>query len=499
MAPSRAPPSPSVIGVKRLVRPLTVVLGVLIALGGGAIVVVRASAAHSPAKVSAVTHGSTSAQLPGTGSTGPGNDAATAFATGSGVTTTTVRPSVPTSASAPPASPPTTTFSSTLDAAVAGTNSCVLVEDGNGQTLYQHRADIPLIPASTQKLLVGEAALVTLGPDYRFTTRVMASSAPVNGKVAALWLVGSGDPLLATPEFIAYNAGRARVAGYPWTPLANLASSVAAAGITQVPGGVRGDDSFEDKLRFLPVWPALYQQQQQIGLLSALSVNEGVQFTPPTLTLAQDPPNYAASELARLLQLRQVPVGSQPDQTVPAGAVVLASVQSAPLSQIVEAMIRASDNWIAELLTRAIDKASGGSGTTAGGVAVVLRNAAQFGIPLTGVHMDDGSGLSRTDRATCRELLAALALGNQAPFSPTLTGLAVAGQTGTMAARYRGTPEAGRLRAKTGSLDGVGAMVGLITVTTPLRFAFIENDATSETVLIQKQDALVAALATFHG
>jgi D-alanyl-D-alanine carboxypeptidase/D-alanyl-D-alanine-endopeptidase (penicillin-binding protein 4) len=386
-----------------------------------------------------------------------------------------------------------------LDGAVVGTTTCLSVEDGSGRILYQHQPDAPLIPASTQKLLVAEAALATLGPNYRFTTSVKAPAAPVKGQVAALWLVGNGDPLLATPEFIASTVGRVRVADYPWTPLVSLADALVAAGVKAVPGGVRGDDSAEDRLRFLPVWPALYQQQSQVGLLSALSVNEGIQFTPPKSTLAQDPPAYAASELARLLQSHQLPIGSQPDQAAPAGAVVLASVSSAPVSQIVEAMLRASDNWIAELLVRAIDKATGGSGTTAGGVRTVLQLATAAGIPMSGAHMDDGSGLSRTDRATCRELLAALDVASRPANAAVIAGLAVAGETGTLAARYRGSPIAGKLQAKTGSLDNAGGMVGIETVGAPVRFAFLDNDVQSDTALLAREDAIVGALAAYPG
>jgi D-alanyl-D-alanine carboxypeptidase/D-alanyl-D-alanine-endopeptidase (penicillin-binding protein 4) len=321
----------------------------------------------------------------------------------------------------------------------------------------------------------------------------------VNGQVSAIWLVGRGDPLLAAPEFVASTAGQVRVAGYPWTSLATLADELAAAGITAVPGGVRGDDGYEDRLRFLPVWPALYEQQKQIGLLSALSVNEGIQFAPPQSSLAQDPPNYAAAELARLLGQRHVAAAAGPDQSAPAGAVVLASVSSAPLSQIVEAMLRASDNWIAELLVRAMDKAGGGAGTTAGGLAIVRRQAAAAGIPLGGVQMDDGSGLSRTDRSSCRALLAALDLGNQPAFAPIMAGLPVAAESGTLALRYRGSPLAGRLQAKTGSLDNAGGMVGVLSGAAPVRFAFLDNDVETDTALLAKEDAVVAAMAPYAG
>ena len=154
------------------------------------------------------------------------------------------------------------------------------------------------------------AALNVLGPDYRFVTQVLAPAEPVAGRVDALWLRGGGDPLLASPEYIAYQATRARVSGYPWTSLDAVADAVIGAGITTVPGGIRGDDSRYDQLRFLPVWPVSYRQDQEVGALTALPLNEGVQTWKPISTLSTDPPAFAASELARLLTAKHVGIGA---------------------------------------------------------------------------------------------------------------------------------------------------------------------------------------------
>ncbi|MDP9072772.1 MAG: D-alanyl-D-alanine carboxypeptidase/D-alanyl-D-alanine-endopeptidase [Actinomycetota bacterium] len=466
----------------RLLRLLVVAVSALIVLAGGAVVVGQTSSrgasgsAPTTSELTVASTASTSGSRPGP--TTP-------------IPSTTVAPR-------PNLAPPLANLSARLDAALAGTTSCLVVEDSNGLLLYQHQPDTALIPASTQKLLVAAAALTILGPNFHFVTQVVAPAAPVAGQVANLWLVGGGDPVLATPEAIAFQAGRARVTGYQWTPLSGLADRLAAAGIRSVPGGIRGDDSHLDRLRFLPIWPAIYRTTQEVGLLSALSVNEGVQTLTPKVTLAADPPGFAASELARLLGQRHVVVGaSGQDQTAPANGVVVATLQSAPLSQIIESMIRASDNWIAELVVRQIDRATGGTGTTAGGLAQVMAQAAAAGVPTAGTHMDDGSGLSHTDRATCQELLAALDLGNQATFAPLLSGLAVAGQTGTLAARYNHTAIAGKLRAKTGSLDNAGGLVGVLSVGPTLRFAYLANQVSSESDLYTHEDQVVAALATY--
>ena len=482
--------------MRRFTRPLTAVIVLLVVLAAGGVVAVATSGD---------SHGRVAARAPGTVA-----PATPTLTVPDPAPLTTLAPAVPATAAAGPgtsstgpattAATPLAKLTAGLDAAIAGSTACLIGEDSGGRPLYQHLPDLALAPASTQKLLVATAALNTLGPDYRFTTSVVAPAAPAAGQVRQLWLVGNGDPLLATSEFTASLTGRARVAGYPWTPLPALADAVAGAGVVSVPGGIHGDDSHLDRLRFLPVWPPAYQTQQEIGLLSALSLNEGIQTTAPRLTLAEDPPAFAVSELTRLLAARHVAAGPPgADQTAPAAGMVIATVSSAPLSQIIEVMLRASDNWIAELLVRQLDRAAGGAGTTAGGLAIVMRAAAALGVPLGAARMDDGSGLSPTDRATCRELLAVLDLSGRPGFSPILNGLPVAGATGTLAGRYQTPPVAGRLRAKTGSIANAVGMVGIVSVGAPLHFALLVNQVEPEPALYAEEDAVVAALAGYRG
>jgi D-alanyl-D-alanine carboxypeptidase/D-alanyl-D-alanine-endopeptidase (penicillin-binding protein 4) len=384
-----------------------------------------------------------------------------------------------------------------LDAALAATNACLVVADGS-TPLYSHQAALALAPASTEKLLVAAAALRVLGPDFRFVTQVRAPAAPAGGKVGWLWLVGSGDALLATPEWMAFQAPHARDGAYPWTPLGSLADSLVAAGIRNVAGGIKGDDSELDRLRFLPAWPASYEKDMEVGALSALTLNEGFQQWTPVPVLAADPPAYASSELARLLAARHVVVGpSGGDQTAPPGSVVVAQLQSAPLTQIIQIMLTASDNLIAELLVRQIDRHSGRTGTTPGGVAAVMQQAAGLGVPTAGAVMLDGSGLAPGNRATCTELLAALDVGGRPGFEAIANGLAIAGTTGTLVNRFVGSPVAGRLRAKTGSIANAGGMVGVLALTRPLRFALLVNQPLTYAQLLEKEDAVVAALSTY--
>jgi D-alanyl-D-alanine carboxypeptidase/D-alanyl-D-alanine-endopeptidase (penicillin-binding protein 4) len=160
-------------------------------------------------------------------------------------------------------------------------------------------------------------------------------------------------------------------------------------------------------------------------------------------------------------------------------------------------MLRSSDNLAAELLVKEMDKKAGGTGTTAGGLGVVAATVQRLGIPTAGLSMGDGSGLDPGDRTTCSALLAALDMGDQPLFTPLVTGLAVAGRSGTLVNRFRGTPLAGHLMAKTGSIDCAVAMVGRLDLKRPLHFALIVNGPCDYNTAIAYEDRVANALATY--
>lgn len=414
----------------------------------------------------------------------------------------TVVTTAPTTAEPPPtsAAPSTTAegaLSARLDAVLFNTDSCLLVSsDATGAILYDHRGGTALTPASSQKLLVAAAALDRLGPNYRFTTTVVATRHPTSGEVDDLWLVGSGDPVLSSPEFAAeLTRDPLTAAGFPTTSMDALAAGLASAGVRRVANGIHGDDSRYERLRYLPSWPALYQTEGDIGPLGALEVDHGLDRWHPDVVTA-DPAGHAAGVLARLLALHGVAANQGADADAPSGGVVLASVESPPLWQIVGAMLRSSDNMIAELLVREIDRQAGGRGTTAGGIALVSSAVARLGVPVDGLHLVDGSGLDPGNRASCRTLLGAFDLGDRSRFASMRTGLAVAGQSGTLVNRFLGTPVAGHLQAKTGFIDGANALVGRLDggVGPPLRFALIANGSFPYRVGAALEDRVVAAL-----
>jgi D-alanyl-D-alanine carboxypeptidase/D-alanyl-D-alanine-endopeptidase (penicillin-binding protein 4) len=102
-------------------------------------------------------------------------------------------------------------------------------------------------------------------------------------------------------------------------------------------------------------------------------------------------------------------------------------------------------------------------------------------VPLADGALKDGSGLDRGNRVTCTDLVATLALADRPELATISTGLPVAAQTGTLFDEFVGSPLAGRFRGKTGSLDGVTGLTGLVDLGRTIRFAFIDNGQFSET------------------
>jgi D-alanyl-D-alanine carboxypeptidase/D-alanyl-D-alanine-endopeptidase (penicillin-binding protein 4) len=374
--------------------------------------------------------------------------------------------------------------------------SCLVVKDGD-TTVYNRAGDLALAPASTQKLLVAAAALDRLGPDFRFETTVVAPAAPQDGAVDALWFVGGGDPMLGTPEYAGHLAGQPRTVGTPLTPLAAVVDQLTAAGVRSVRNGVHGDDSRYNGPQWLPGWKPIYRDEADVPLLSALTVDGGLDHWNPSEVIAANPTAMSAAQLARLLQGRGVSAGAAQNQFRPANGVVLARVPSAPLAQIVASMLRSSDNLAAELIVRELDRKTGGAGTTIGGLAVVAASAAHLGIPVGGLQMGDGSGLDPNNRVSCASLLGALDLGSRPGFDAIGAGLAVAGRSGTLVKRFGGTPLAGHLFAKTGWIDCAAGMTGRIDLKRPVRFSLIINGPCNWDAAQALEDRTALAIAAF--
>lgn len=361
--------------------------------------------------------------------------------------------------------------------AVQPPDTCLAVEGDDGDVRFDHRSDVSLVPASTAKLLTATAAIRELGEDHRFRTVLSATATPAGEVVPGdLVLIGGGDPLLASPDY----AARFRRQPQTFTDLDSLAAQVVEAGIRRVDGAVVGDEGRYDRERYVASWPRRYVDQDQIGPLSALSVNDGfaeyplAPDAPGDLVAAEDPAVDAAAVLTRLLEARGVDVAGPPRSgPSPEGATELAAVESVPVREVVAQMLRESDNSTAELLLKELGHAAGDP-STEGGRRVTTAALGGAAIDAGGVVVADGSGLSLDNRLTCGLLVELLTASPEAAILDD--GLPVAGQTGTLAERFDGTELDGVLRAKTGTLNSVTALAGVVEDDdAPLTFALVVN------------------------
>jgi len=372
-------------------------------------------------------------------------------------------------------------------AGVLPADSCLVVE-ADGRPIVAHRPEEAVTPASTEKVLTAAAALVALGPDFRYRTKVEAAAPPAGGVVAGnLYLVGGGDPVLTTDAYAALTTQQ----GVANTRLEELADAVVDAGVTQVRGSVVGDDSRYSAARYVADWPSRYIDQNQTGPLSALSVNDGFESFPTTadpgapIRPSPQPAGRAAATFTVLLRERGVEVvGGPTTGPTPADTVTVARKRSKPLPEILAQLLTFSDNHTAELVLREVGLAQRGEGTTTAGAAAVEQVLGDAGLVAGPADAVDGSGLAESNRLTCATLV------NTLEAKPALIGgLATGGEPGTLAT-FAGTPLDGRLHAKTGSLNHVRALAGVVDLLEggdQLTFAYVINNPPFITA---EQDAL---------
>ncbi len=246
-----------------------------------------------------------------------------------------------------------------LDAVPEG--SCVAI-DIEGERFADLRADLPVIPASNQKLLVAAVALDVLGEDHRFHTELRGAQ-PVDGVITGdVYLVGGGDPLLVTADYVdplpmpAFNTTSLdAMPAFNTTSLDVIADALQAAGVTQIVGDVVGDGSRYDDEFVVPSWGPEHVLGAEAGPYDALMVNDGRTFADSTIGF--NPNQSAARQFIRLLQARNIAVtGRSRNGAAPAdGSVtVLGGVDSAPLADVVDELLQTSDNNTAELLVKEI-------------------------------------------------------------------------------------------------------------------------------------------------
>jgi D-alanyl-D-alanine carboxypeptidase/D-alanyl-D-alanine-endopeptidase (penicillin-binding protein 4) len=349
--------------------------------------------------------------------------------------------------------------------------TAVVADPGSGRVLFSQDGDSPSAPASTAKLATAVAALGTLGPGARFTTRVVEGGAPGPQVI----LVGGGDPTLA--------AGRFPASDYPQpATLQALAAATARALRARHRHTITlgYDTSLYSGPGLAPGWSESYVSTGNVTDITSLEVDQGRllpdglpqdtddpgNLSPRSLTPAAD----AAHAFARFLGQDGIRIrGSAQTATAPRGATQIASVSSPPLTAMVEQMLTESNNVIAENLARHVAITTGLPATFSGAAQAVMTVVRRLGAG-TGVHLVDGSGLSPDDRIPAATLVRLVSLAASAAhpgLRAVIAGLPVAGFSGTLSSGQSvfgniAADARGMVRAKTGNLDTVVSLAGLV-------------------------------------
>ena len=268
-----------------------------------------------------------------------------------------------------------------------------------GETGIRVEADGGVSAGDMQRVLVAGVALEVLGAEYRFETSLHADSfdGPVIGD---LYLVGGGDPMLATSDF----ADEFRSVPRWWTPVEALADALVLLGVERVAGDVVGDGTrYDDDLRPAD-WPAEVSLVDA-GRVDALMIDRGRLSTSPG-NVAFDPVQAAARTMVDLLRERGVVVEGFPRTgTMPTDVPAVATVRGEPLPRVLAGMLASDDPDIAESVLKEIGVRTSGRGTRADGAAAIAGAVAAWGA--AGVALTDGSGLGPENRVSCGALLSA--------------------------------------------------------------------------------------------
>jgi D-alanyl-D-alanine carboxypeptidase/D-alanyl-D-alanine-endopeptidase (penicillin-binding protein 4) len=356
-----------------------------------------------------------------------------------------------------------------------------------GAQLWAQAADVPMQPASTNKVLTTAAALLALDRDARLTTRVMASGQP-----GVVVLKGGGDPTLSAAP-----AGQDT-----WykdaARITDLADQVRRSGTNVT--AVQVDVSAYSGPTMAPGWDPSDIDGGDIAPMEAVMLDGGrTQPVSVESRRSTTPALDAGRALALALKVDPATVTVLPSGL--RGGQEIASAQSPPLIERLRQMMSESDNVMAESIGREVAAEQTRPQSFDGAVQAVLSQLDKGKIDTGGARLLDSSGLSVDDRLTAETLdgvVNAAAGSDQPNLRPLLDLLPIAGGSGTLSNRYldsdAGRAALGYLRAKTGSLTGTNSLAGIVTDASGrvLTFAFLSNNAgpTGRTAI----DALSAVL-----
>jgi D-alanyl-D-alanine carboxypeptidase/D-alanyl-D-alanine-endopeptidase (penicillin-binding protein 4) len=417
----------------------------------------------------------------------------------------------------------------------------VLVVDTRGDTLYSRNAGKLFMPASNQKILTSATALSLLGPDYRYRTSFVAHGPVVNGVLQGdLGVVGRGDPSVSdhmrgdamgplreiADSLVARGIRSIRgkvvaegnlfpdaVLGFGWSwsdleddysaPIDELLFNEGFTNIL-VRAGQRAGDSVRIETRPTKSWPRVRVSAVTVGPVIAPLDTTLPRPPRPELTLQKDTltgdvlvggsivagdsatlvVTHRDPDLAYIAAFREALAErgiTTTNDALPGGTIAdtLVTLVSPPLREILPPFMKPSQNQIGEMLFKTIGLERGGAGTASAARAVVEKQLVTWGATPSGFVVRDGSGLSRYDYVSPETIVHVLdAMRKDTAFGVFYESLPIAGVDGTIRSRMRGTPAAGNVRAKTGSVAQARSLSGYVRTLTgdTLMFSILANN-----------------------
>jgi D-alanyl-D-alanine carboxypeptidase/D-alanyl-D-alanine-endopeptidase (penicillin-binding protein 4) len=409
-----------------------------------------------------------------------------------------------------------------------------VVNARTGEELYARDADRILLPASTMKVVTTAAALRTLGPAYTFDTEILHTGTLRDDGVLEgdLYVRGGGDPTLVLErlwklvwelhlegvrkiegdvvfddDLFDFDAGipgwdkaldKANGPSY-FPPLGALSLNYNTVAIYVAPGEEPGAPARLE----LETPSGVIELVNEVTTGSAhgrhwLEIErelEGVKtrFTLRGVVPAEsgarryyrsvgDPTAYFTGAFASLCKQQGIKVGGHYiDGSTPEDATLLLRQSSPSLGVILQTVDKHSNNFMAEIVLKAMGAAAHGApGTTEKGLEVVRGYLEELGLDLEGTALVNGSGLTR-EGGVRPELLTAVLLDmheDREVGAEFRAALAIGGLDGTLRSRFAEEEQVGRVRGKTGSLNGVHCLTGYVDGADGevYAFAFLVND-----------------------
>ncbi|MEU6073368.1 D-alanyl-D-alanine carboxypeptidase/D-alanyl-D-alanine-endopeptidase [Micromonospora sp. NPDC047074] len=448
------------------------------------------------------------------------------------------------------------------DSRLDGAQVSVVVKDAStGATVYHRNGERRLVPASNTKLLTSAAALELLGPGHRFSTEVRTGGTRRAGLVSGdLYLRGGGDPTMLAADYDAL-AAQVAAAGVR-VVTGNLVADDTRYDSTRLGPDWTWDDEpyyYAAQVSALTVAPDTDYDAGTVIVQAAPGASVGarpvVSTAPATGYLKIDnraetvaggqtsisferrhgsntvvvtgqialgaastsdwvsvwePTGYAADVFRSALRRHGVRVLGRTvlGRATPEGTAEVARHRSMPLAELMVPFLKLSNNGHAEVLTKEIGRVLAGSGTWSAGLAEISGYVADAGMDTGTLRQRDGSGLSRRNLIPADEFVDLLTAVRAEPWFDTwYAALPIAGDAerfvgGTLRSRMRGTPAAGNVHAKTGSLTGVSGLSGYVTDADGRLLAFsilLNNYLASSVKNLEDQIAIALAAYTEQG